>query len=80
MSDALLAWPMLAPPDVPAARVQALRSGFEKMMKDSAFLADAEKLKLDVDIVSATEMTKVVDELYAIPSDVLAVVKRGLAD
>lgn len=80
MSDALLAWPLLAPPDVPMDRVQALRTAFERMIQDTAFLADADKLKLDIDLVSADQMTKVVADLYATPSDVLAIVKSALAD
>jgi tripartite-type tricarboxylate transporter receptor subunit TctC len=80
MSDALLAWPLLAPPEVPTDRVDTLRKGFEAMMKDKAFLAEAEKLKLDVELVPASEMIKVVQDLYATQPDVLAVVKSALAD
>ena len=41
--------PFFVPPDVPADRVQALRRAFDATMKDPEFLADAKKLKLEID-------------------------------
>ena len=40
--------PYFLPPDVPAERVQALRRAFDATMKDPAFLAEAEKLQLEI--------------------------------
>ena len=40
--------PFAAPPGVPADRKQALRRAFDATLKDPAFLAEAEKLKLEV--------------------------------
>src|SRR5262245_12269178 len=34
-----MGWPFLAPPDLPAERVQALRKAFDETMKDSEYLA-----------------------------------------
>lgn len=50
------AWPLIAPPDVPADRVAALRAAFQATMKDPGFLAKAERLRLDIDPVSGEEM------------------------
>jgi hypothetical protein len=40
-------------------------------MKDPAFLAEAEKLKLDIDPLSGLQMSKLVDQVLATPKDVV---------
>ena len=52
--------PVLAPPGVPADRVAALRTAFAALGTDSAFLADAQKIKLDVAPVTGAEVDKVI--------------------
>ena len=44
----VMAWPFVAPPDVPAERVAALRRAFDDTMKDKDFLAEADKLSLEI--------------------------------
>src|SRR5262249_55759416 len=41
--------PFLMPPNVPADRVNAIRRAFDTTMKDSDFLAEADKLKIEID-------------------------------
>ena len=41
--------PFFLPPNVPAERVEAMRRAFDATMKDPAYLAEAEKLKIEVD-------------------------------
>ena len=72
----MLAWPLVAPPDLPAERVNELRTGFLATMKDPELKAEADKLKLEVDPVSGTEMQELVDQLYASPPDVIELVKK----
>ena len=79
-SDAVLAWPMLAPPGVPAERVAELRASFEAMLKDPQFLADAEKQALDIDLVPGAELQKVVDDVYATPARVIEIVRKTMAE
>jgi hypothetical protein len=50
--------PFLLPPDVPADRVAALRQAFDETMKDPEFLAECEKLQLEVTPMSGIEMQK----------------------
>ena len=57
------AWPLIGPPDVPAQRIQILRRAFDETMKDPAFIADAEKLRIDVDPVSGEQMQKIVQRI-----------------
>ena len=75
-ADSVLAWPLMAPPGLPADRVRELRAAFDGMMADPALLADAKKAKLDVDAVSGTEMQALIDRLYAAPAPVLDLVRN----
>jgi tripartite-type tricarboxylate transporter receptor subunit TctC len=59
--------PYLAPPDVPKDRAEALRKAFMDTMKDSEFLADAEKSQLEINPVDGAEVEKLVKELYQTP-------------
>ncbi|MBI4495284.1 MAG: hypothetical protein HY690_21115 [Chloroflexi bacterium] len=61
-----------APPGVPADRLQALREAFTKTLADKEFLADAEKTKLDIALVSGDEAQKLITELLAMPADIKA--------
>jgi tripartite-type tricarboxylate transporter receptor subunit TctC len=63
--------PYLAPPGVPLARLAALRKAFMDTMKDPAFLAEAQKIKLEITPVSGEAVQKLVAEVYATPPDVV---------
>lgn len=63
--------PYLAPPDVTADRVAALRDALMATMKDKEFLAEAEKAKLEITPISGAAVQKLVDEIYATPPDVV---------
>src|SRR6516165_7836594 len=47
--------PFLAPPEIPGDRVAALRAAFMETMKDPEFLADADKLKLEIRSLSGAQ-------------------------
>ena len=68
--------PFFVPPNVPADRVEALRKAFDDTMKDPAFLAEAEKLKLDIDPLNGVQMSKLVDQVLATPKDVVERVRN----
>jgi tripartite-type tricarboxylate transporter receptor subunit TctC len=63
--------PFLAPPGVPAQRLRELRQAFDATMRDKAFLAEAEKLKLEITPVSGDAVQKLVAEVYRMPPEVL---------
>ena len=71
--------PYFLPPEVPAARVAALRRAFDATMRDPAFVADAAKLQLDVDPMSGEQVQALVGELTRTPADVVARVRGILA-
>ena len=74
--DSLLAWPLLAPPDLPAERVRELRTAFDAMMKDPELLAEANKQGLEIEPVRGEEMQSLVERLYTTPPEVVELVKR----
>jgi tripartite-type tricarboxylate transporter receptor subunit TctC len=55
-SDTVLAWPLLAPPEVPAERVRELRTAFLAMVKDDEFLADIAKMNFDLEPMSGEDL------------------------
>ena len=70
--------PYFMPPDVPKARVQAMRRAFDATMKDPGFIADAEKAKMEVDPMTGEDVEKLLAELFATPPDVVARVRKIL--
>ena len=75
-ADSVLAWPLVAPPDLPAERVAELRAAFSAMMQDPQLLAEAAAQGLEVDPVNGTEIAELVQRLYTTPPDVLELVRR----
>jgi tripartite-type tricarboxylate transporter receptor subunit TctC len=62
--------PYLAPPGVPADRVEALRKAFMDTMSDPDFLADAEKAKLEITPVDGADLQNLVTEIYHTPPEI----------
>ncbi|HUI95892.1 MAG TPA: hypothetical protein VLX44_09085, partial [Xanthobacteraceae bacterium] len=67
-----MARPFAAPPGIPDERKRALIDAFDKTMTDPDFLAEAEKMKADVNPVGAAAIEKLVTEIYKTPKDVIA--------
>jgi tripartite-type tricarboxylate transporter receptor subunit TctC len=76
----LLARPYIAPPGIPAERVDALRDAFMAVMKDRDFLAEAEKMQIQVGPLSGADMERDVRAAYALPDAIIAKVRKVLAD
>jgi tripartite-type tricarboxylate transporter receptor subunit TctC len=62
--------PFLAPPGVPADRVEALRKAFMDTMNDKDFLADAEKSQFEITPVPGERVQQLVSEIYQTPADI----------
>lgn len=71
-----MARPYFAPAGVSKERLEFLRKGLAATWRDPDFLAEAKKLKLDIDAVSAEEMQKLIAELGKTPQ---AIVKRAMS-
>src|SRR3954471_10373108 len=63
--------PLVAQISVPDDRVEILRSAFAAMVKDPAFLADAEKARQVVSPTLGDAAVKILDEIYASPEDII---------
>ena len=70
--------PYFVPPDVPAARVEALRRAFDATMKDPGFIADAAQLQLELSPATGEEVQALVAKLAGTPADVVARVRSAL--
>jgi len=62
--------PLIAPPGVPADRVAMLRKAFAELANDKEFLAEVDKLKIEISFVPGEEIDKVVSLIAATPPDV----------
>jgi tripartite-type tricarboxylate transporter receptor subunit TctC len=59
--------PFIAPPDLPADRAAALKRAFDEALVDPAFLADAKKIRLDIDPLTGEQIKALIDGAYAAP-------------
>jgi tripartite-type tricarboxylate transporter receptor subunit TctC len=71
--------PYLAPPNLPADRLATLRQAFMDTMTDKDFVAEAQKLDLEINPVSGADVEKLVKEVYATPPDIVAKAKAAAA-
>ena len=63
--------PVIAPPEMPAERLAALREAFDRTMRDPAFKAEAEHEKLAVDPMGGAEMEAVMKDIYRVPKSIV---------
>jgi tripartite-type tricarboxylate transporter receptor subunit TctC len=71
--------PYFTPPDVPPARVAALRRAFDATMKDPDFIADAAQLQLELSPMTGEEVQALVARLAGTPPEIVARVRSALA-
>ncbi|MYZ48516.1 Bug family tripartite tricarboxylate transporter substrate binding protein [Propylenella binzhouense] len=64
-----MARPFAAPPGVPEDRAKALRDAFEATLKDPEFLAEAKKLNVEIELMSADDIQGLLSDLYDTPKD-----------
>jgi tripartite-type tricarboxylate transporter receptor subunit TctC len=69
--------PYLAPPNLPASRLAALRDAFMATMADKDFLAEADKTQLEINPVSGADVEALVKDVYATPADIVAEAKAA---
>ena len=64
-------YPIMLPPDVPAARIEGLRRAFDATMKDPQFVIDAKKVGVDVDPLGGEAIVRLIAEIDAVPQPVI---------
>jgi tripartite-type tricarboxylate transporter receptor subunit TctC len=62
-ADVGIARAVVTTPETPPERVQALRRAFDATVKDREFLAEAEKIQIDVSPLSGEEAQKIADSI-----------------
>jgi tripartite-type tricarboxylate transporter receptor subunit TctC len=77
-ADTELTRAVVTTPGVPAERVSALRRAFDATMKDPQFLAEANKMNIDVSPSTGEEAQKVAEMIANTPPKVLARTKEIL--
>ncbi len=68
--------PIVFPPGVPADRVKIIRDAFNKTVSDPAFLAEAEKRRLDIDPATGEELDSLAKEVMTATPDIIEKVKK----
>lgn len=63
--------PVAAPPGVPADRLAALRRAFDETMKDPEFVAEAEKLQMEIEPLGAAQIDKLLATAYGTPKPIV---------
>ncbi|MDA1324525.1 MAG: tripartite tricarboxylate transporter substrate-binding protein [Proteobacteria bacterium] len=76
MGPTVTGWSLFGPPNIPKARLAALRTAYDKMVRDPAFLREAKKRRLEIEPMSGVEIAKRVN---ATASASPAIVKRAKA-
>jgi tripartite-type tricarboxylate transporter receptor subunit TctC len=62
--------PFSLPPNAPPERLQTLRKAFAATLKDSGFLAEAKKMRLDIEPVSGEEIEGFIKQIYSMSDKV----------
>jgi tripartite-type tricarboxylate transporter receptor subunit TctC len=78
-SNTRLGRPLMAPPDVPAGRVAALRRAFDATMQDSAFRKEAEGMGFEITPQTGEQIAALVAQAIATPADIVKKAIRAAA-
>jgi tripartite-type tricarboxylate transporter receptor subunit TctC len=75
-----LSRPFAAPPGVPADRAKALQAAFFATHRDPEFLADAEKLKVDVSPIGPGRVVELIEQIASAPPDQLKYIEKLISE
>lgn len=78
-SQTVVGRPYALPPGTPPDRVAILRKAFADTMADPALVAEAQRLKLDLNPVSGEDVQSLVDKTYAMAPALVAQVKQAIS-
>ena len=79
-NDSLLVRAYTLPPGTPKERVEILRRAFQDTLRDPAFLAEAEKTKLEVVPIAGEEIRRTVDGLFTLEPALVAKLRAILLE
>jgi tripartite-type tricarboxylate transporter receptor subunit TctC len=72
LAPKVMSRPYVLPPGVPAERVAALRTAFERLVQDPTFQAEMDKTQTEVSFVSGADIERLMARVYAFPPDIVA--------
>lgn len=71
--------PFMMAPDVPAERIEAVRTAFFRALADPELIAEGAKMNLVIDAMSGAALDNMIRGLYAQPPELIAKVRKALA-
>jgi tripartite-type tricarboxylate transporter receptor subunit TctC len=74
----VLGRPFNAPPEIGSERTKTLRDAFNASVKDPALLADAEKGKMEIELVTGEEVEQIIRNAYAAPKPIVEAVRNAM--
>jgi len=77
-SQAIFGRPFVVPPGVPQERVAALRKAFMVALADKELLAEAQRIKLDINALAGEEVQALVTKAFALPQRIIERAKQAL--
>lgn len=69
---------LVLPPRTPKDRVDLLRKAFNETLKDTEFLADAKKVRMEVNPVPGADVERIANEFHAMPAPIKQKLKEVL--
>jgi tripartite-type tricarboxylate transporter receptor subunit TctC len=78
VSQQVFGRPFVAPPAVPESQLNMLRAAFTSTMADPEFLADTQRLKLDINSKDGAEVRALIEKIYAAPKELIERMKQVL--
>lgn len=71
-----IGFPFVAPPGIPAERLEELRSAFAATLTDEAFIAEATRAGLDLQLVTHDEIADLIADSYDQPPEIIDELRR----
>lgn len=68
----------IAPPNTPPEQLKILRAAFDATVKDPQFLAEAEKLRVEITPISGEKVQELVQKLYSTPNNVVERARKAI--
>jgi hypothetical protein len=78
LTQQVMGRPFAAPPGLPPERLHALRRAFDATLRDAEFLAEAEKLALEINPVSGERLQAMVEDMFKAPPDAIEAARKAI--
>jgi tripartite-type tricarboxylate transporter receptor subunit TctC len=74
-----MAYPFVAPPGVAPARVDALRCAFNETISDAAYIDEAKRLGMSVNLVTGQEIQEIITQAFSAPPEIIEKARAAIA-